>query len=127
MEKRLYRSRKNSVIAGVCGGLGEYFDIDPTIIRIIAVILALAKGIGLLAYIIAWIIIPQRGEGEVVEEKSGAHKYLPGLILILLGLVFLLENFIPWLSFGMLWPLILVAIGIALLAKALSGGKDENL
>ena len=127
MEKRLYRSRKNSIIAGVCGGLGEYFDIDPTIIRIIAVILALAKGIGLLAYIIAWIIIPQREKGEVVEEKGGAHKYLPGLILILLGLVFLLENFIPWLSFGMLWPLILVAIGIALLAKALSGGKDENL
>ena len=123
MSKRLYRSKRDSVIAGVCGGLGEYFDIDPVIIRVIAVILIFAQGIGLLAYLIAWIIIPQRKEEGEVEEKSEAHKYLPGIILILVGIIFLLNNVLPWFHFGVLWPLIVVAIGIALLAKALSGGK----
>ena len=53
--KRLYRSRKNKVFAGVCGGVGEYFNIDPVIVRIIAVV----SGVGLLAYIIGAIIIPE--------------------------------------------------------------------
>ncbi len=59
MKKRLYRSRDNSMIAGVCGGLGEYFDIDPTFIRLLWVLFILAGGSGILAYIIAWIVIPQ--------------------------------------------------------------------
>jgi len=58
--KRLLRSKKNRVIAGVCGGIGEYFNVDPTIIRLIWVILTLVSmGAGILAYIIAWIIIPE--------------------------------------------------------------------
>jgi phage shock protein PspC (stress-responsive transcriptional regulator) len=48
------------MIAGVCGGLAEYFDMDPTIVRLIVVAAALAAGTGVLAYILAWIIIPQR-------------------------------------------------------------------
>ena len=57
MEKKLRRSKNNSWIAGVCGGLGEYFGIDPTIIRVIWAILALS-GTGILAYIAAAIIMP---------------------------------------------------------------------
>jgi len=57
--KRLYRSKKNRVIAGVCGGIGEYFNIDPTLIRLIWILLVFAGGSGILAYIIAWIIIPE--------------------------------------------------------------------
>jgi phage shock protein C len=124
MEKKLYRSKKDSIIAGVCGGLGEYFNIDPVIFRIIAVILVLASGIGLLAYIIAWIVVPQRKEEEEkVEQRSEAHKYLPGLILVVVGLVFLLNNVFPWFRFGVIWPLILIVLGIAILAKAIGGGK----
>lgn len=59
MTKRLYRSTKERMLGGVCGGLGEYFDVDPTIIRLIAVVFALS-GAGVLAYIIAWIIIPEQ-------------------------------------------------------------------
>ena len=59
MKKRLYRSRDNSMIAGVCGGLGEYLDMDPTFIRLLWIVFTLAGGSGILAYIIAWIIIPQ--------------------------------------------------------------------
>ena len=59
MNKRLYRSKNNSIIAGVCGGLGEYFDMDPTFIRLLWILFILAGGSGILAYIIAWIVIPQ--------------------------------------------------------------------
>jgi phage shock protein C len=65
MNKRLYRSRKNRMIAGVCGGLGEYFNIDPTIIRVIAVLLLLPGGLpGLLPYIVLWIIVPNNPESK---------------------------------------------------------------
>jgi len=59
-EKRLYKSESNKVIGGVCGGLGEYFGIDPVIFRIIAVVLIFAHGAGLLIYLIAWICMPKR-------------------------------------------------------------------
>lgn len=59
MEKRLYRSRNNKVIAGVCGGLAEYFNIDPVIVRIIAIVLLLPGGLpGFLPYVILWLVVP---------------------------------------------------------------------
>ena len=58
MEKKLYRSKTNKKLAGVCGGLGEYFNVDPTLIRLAAVLLFICAGVGLLAYIIAALIIP---------------------------------------------------------------------
>ena len=57
--KRLYRSRSDRKIAGVCGGIAAYFGMDPVIPRLVWVVLALAAGTGLLAYIICWLVIPQ--------------------------------------------------------------------
>lgn len=57
--KRLYRSKKDKIIAGVCGGIGNYLGIDPVIVRLVWVLLALCGGAGILAYILAWIIIPK--------------------------------------------------------------------
>ena len=59
MKKQLYRSNTNSMIAGVCGGIGEYFDVDPTLIRLAAVVLFFAGAVGLLAYLLAWVIVPR--------------------------------------------------------------------
>ncbi len=59
MSKRLYRSKRESMICGVCGGIAEYFDIDPTLIRLGAVVLIFGWGSGLLAYLVAAIIIPK--------------------------------------------------------------------
>ena len=59
MTKKLYKSNSNKVFAGVCGGIGEYVDVDPTIIRLIWAALILAGGTGLLAYIAAALIIPR--------------------------------------------------------------------
>ena len=57
--KRLYRSGKEKILGGVCGGIAEYFNVDPTLVRLLWVFFILAFGTGLLAYIIAWIIIPR--------------------------------------------------------------------
>jgi phage shock protein C len=121
MAKKLYRSRRNSMIAGICGGLGEYLGVDPTIMRLAAVLLIFADGIGLIAYIIAWIIVPRNPEMEtevVAPEKSELNRLLPGLALIIVGLIFLLNNIVPWFHFGHLWPLVLIVLGIVILAKA---------
>ncbi len=59
MTRRLYRSRTDRMLAGVCGGLGEYFGVDPTIVRLLMVLLALAGGPGLILYIILALIIPE--------------------------------------------------------------------
>jgi phage shock protein PspC (stress-responsive transcriptional regulator) len=57
--KRLYRSRTDKMLGGVCGGLGEYLGVDPTIIRLVLILLVLAYGTGILFYIIAWLVIPK--------------------------------------------------------------------
>ena len=149
MAKKLYRSRTDKMIAGVCGGLAEYFNIDSTLVRLSAVALTLAGGSGILAYIIFWFVVPQRplnlfgvdsasasdatvtatveGESEV-EENSEANTaaLFVGVLLTVLGFLFLVGNFISlaWLSFGKLWPLVLIAIGILIVLKG--SGRKQN-
>ena len=60
-QKRLYRSKKERILGGVCGGIAEYLEADPTIIRLIwALITVFSMGAGLLAYLLAWMIIPEK-------------------------------------------------------------------
>ena len=68
--KRVYRSKNERMLAGVCGGLGEYFNIDPTLVRILFIIFALIVGGGILLYIILWLLIPE--EPEAVESAQEA-------------------------------------------------------
>ncbi|MCI0706193.1 MAG: PspC domain-containing protein [Ignavibacteriae bacterium] len=67
--KRLYRSETNKKIAGLCGGLGEYMDVDPTIVRLVAIILCFVTGIFpfLIGYLIAWLIVPEAP--RMINEK----------------------------------------------------------
>lgn len=60
--KRLYRSREERMLAGVCGGLGSYFAVDPTLVRALFVLFGLVAGGGILAYLILWILIPLEPE-----------------------------------------------------------------
>ena len=64
MKKRLHRSNENKVVAGVCGGIAEYFDMDPTLIRLAWILFCALGGSGVLAYIIAAIIIPEKTAGD---------------------------------------------------------------
>jgi len=72
MAKKFFRSITEKKIAGICGGLGEYFDIDPTIVRLIWVALVLAAGTGILAYLIAWIIVPKEPAVKAAAQVEKA-------------------------------------------------------
>jgi len=63
MERRLYRSRSNSMLGGVCGGLAEYLNADPTIIRLLMLLFVIMGGMGVLFYVAAWLIMPERSSG----------------------------------------------------------------
>ena len=145
---KLYRSRADRMLFGVCGGIGEYFKIDSVIIRLIFIVLTIAGGSGIILYIIAAIIIPEepnseekkpvdtQGKKTANKESSGAvfaHKFQQafkfqdtfysremtfGLIVILIGLVILIGNYFPVFTLSKLWPLILIAIGAVIIANS---------
>jgi phage shock protein C len=71
--KKLYRSTKNKILGGVCGGLGEYFDIDPSLVRLLWLVVVFMGGSGVLIYIILWIILPE-GENLSKEVKNDKEK-----------------------------------------------------
>jgi phage shock protein C len=73
MQRKLERSRMDSRIAGVCGGLGEYLDVDPTLIRLAFVLLTLYGGHGVLLYIILWLVTPLQ-EGAATLPQATAHE-----------------------------------------------------
>ncbi len=138
-QSRLYRSQRDNVIGGVCGGLGDYLNTDPLVFRILFVVAFLAGGSGLLIYIIFWIVIPEeeipiintknssnmenepKTDNNTMEEQKKPQKndgnLWGGLILITLGAIFLIDRFVPRIDFGDLWPLILIVVGVILISK----------
>jgi len=99
MARKLFRNTKDKIIAGVCSGLGDYLNIDPVIVRIIALGLFFLHGFGFLTYIIAWVIIPPLNENEVfqVEQKEksrakGNTKIIIGIVMIVFGALIALDN-----------------------------------
>jgi len=68
--KRLYRRREGRVVAGVCAGLAAYFGIDPTLVRLAFAVVTVFGGIGILVYLVAWIVIPEEGgDGSSIAES----------------------------------------------------------
>ncbi len=176
MDKRLFRSRTDRMIGGVCGGLGNYFSVDPSLIRLAFVLLLVFGGSGFLLYLILWIVLPDEGRsytspeettranaqeiagrarqfGQDIKTAFGGSSvpaeadsegspmpssdrppssplsgsaptrvgstngaWVMGLILIGLGALFLLNNIFPnFFSFGQLWPVLLILIGLVML------------
>jgi phage shock protein C len=148
MDKRLYRSKGDRMIWGVCGGLAKYFAIDPTIVRLITVLLIFAGGIGVIAYIILAIVVPVEGSqsnepGQVIRDnveeikdsatslgkeiqsavskeskneepdRTREHRLtLLGAILIIIGAAFLIGNFVDWFRWSVIWPVVIVLLGV---------------
>ncbi len=172
-DTRLYRSVHGRVIGGVAGGLADFFGMDPTIVRLIFVLLVIFGGSGVLLYLILWIILPEKnqytsyyagaappnpapsgsdtGVGETYEgfeqgkprepfntgtpvtpemqqRKKVEGSLIGGVVLIFIGSIFLIERFVPRIDFGDLWPVILIAIGLVLIAGNLpkKGNKSET-
>jgi phage shock protein C len=122
----LRRSLDDKVIAGVCGGLGRYLGVDPVLLRIAFVVLAVAGGGGILIYVIAWILIPQEREGEnpgtVKPAGQEVTRLIVGGALIAIGTILLLNLSLP--RFGKyFWPLALIALGVAVVIQASASRK----
>ena len=119
----LRRSRSDRVIAGVSGGLGNYFGIDPVIVRIAFVVLALFGGSGLVVYLIGWLVIAKEGDDEsrALQSLRGSPEGNRGglfLILVIVGLLIITSPLVWWPGFGfndgLALPLLLIAAGVAL-------------
>ncbi|MCS7228745.1 MAG: PspC domain-containing protein [Candidatus Kryptonium sp.] len=138
--RRLYKSRRDWIIDGVCGGIGEYLGVDPVIIRIIFILLFFMGGVGLLLYIAAMLIIPVNPEHKElkVEEKKGAQTrgkgfiFILGLALIIVGVGLLLENLgLPFWHFlkvgaSYAFPILLIAIGLFLIITYLQREQSSQ-
>ncbi|MGC8778114.1 MAG: PspC domain-containing protein [Candidatus Caldatribacteriaceae bacterium] len=133
--KKLYRSRKERILGGVCGGIAEYLETDPTIVRLVAVLLILLAGSAIVAYLIAWILIPEKPkEGEEQLEPPREHpeqergekkrnQQLMAWILLVVGVLWLSQNFSHfWFRFiphpgQILFPMVLIVASVVLLLK----------
>lgn len=117
--RRLLRSRDDRVLGGVGGGLGAYLGIDPVIVRLVFVVLALAGGGGILAYVIAWIVIPEAPEdGLPAPEHDGSSTpMVAGLVLVALGGLLLADQLLPAFSWRYVGPILLILFGGLLLAR----------
>lgn len=147
----LYRSRANKIIAGVAGGLGEYFRVDPNIIRLLFIISLFFGGVGAIIYLLCWVIIPIEGSGNKIADdyykenikeikqkaknfteefrtdimrnhkdnrsRGQSQKWL-GIIFILIGGIFLLDNLgiYNFINFARFWPLIIIVLGLKILS-----------
>ena len=117
-QARLRRSTDDRMIAGVCGGLGRYFNTDPVWFRLGFVVVTLAGGAGILIYLISWLIIPAAGPGESLEGPAtdiGAQGPLvAGVALVGIGLILLVNTIVPWFD-RVMWPMAVIAAGVGLL------------
>jgi phage shock protein C len=131
--RKLYRSQANRMIGGVCGGMAEYFNIDPNLMRLLWVVLAFLGGSGLILYLASLIIIPNNPDQTPPENKESIIKDKPlfwGSLLIVIGIFLLMRQLgifysfrfwrLPWQS---IWAIILIAVGAGLL---LYKSKEEK-
>lgn len=174
MEKRLQRSCENCIIAGVCGGLAVYMNLDPTIVRLLFIVLTLASGGTFIAvYLLLWLIVPEKGatptlvkptspsippkeatgetaaaaeaganlertspaspdevtpEGEKPQTAPARPRRrdttrLLGWILVGIGAYFLLSSLGLRKVLALLWPVLLIAVGLILLWPHLQGNR----
>jgi phage shock protein C len=131
MKNRLYRDEYNKKIGGVCAGLAEYFNVDVSLVRGIFLIALIAKGCGLI-YFILWAVVPKKPfvapEGDYyttpqpqpfipAKTSPSSATIIGGIILIMVGAFLLLDEFniIPGFDFTTFWPVILIVIGLVLM------------
>jgi phage shock protein C len=142
--RRLYRSLVNRYIAGVCGGVAEYFNVDPVVVRVIWFFSIFVHGIGIFAYIAAWIIVPENRQAIVTPPAPRAPKNaqpILGAVLILLGLFFLADKmnwdflvpwhwdrYVPrWFNWGLLFSIFIIVLGMMLIFRpAQDGAKPPS-
>lgn len=140
--KKIYRSRDDRIIFGVCGGIAKYFEVDVLIVRLIFLALVFGGGSGLIIYLICALLIPSEDKknnngfvneekaeefvekiGEKIKDLSSETKksdwrFLFGMLLVLAGFIFLIDNIFDLRNFwSNFWPIFLVLVGLIILFK----------
>ena len=144
MNRRLYRSRTDSIIGGVAAGLAEYLGADPALVRVAwALVTVITGGAGLVAYVVAWIVVPEAPKGVALDSEapraldpvtgqpdpsaplpavsaterrpSTNPGLLVGVGLVLLGAWFLAREYLPPIDWSLVWPVLLIGVGAAIL------------
>jgi phage shock protein C len=127
IDKKLYRSTNDYMIAGVCGGIAEYFEIDSILIRIIFIVLSLAGGSGLIIYILMLLLLPDKGEkmkstpneikNKIKMKQDGGRSFL-GIVFLVVGSILLWNQFFPYtIRFEILWPSTMIILGLWMLLR----------
>lgn len=143
MSKRLFRNRYDKKIAGVSSGLAEYFDVDTSLVRIAFILLTIFNGIGIIAYIIFWIALPERSfavanQAAVQEDMNSFSApqssnrtkrngtFIFGLTLIALGCIFLLDRIFPQISGEDYLAICMIISGSIVIYSGYSSKSDET-
>lgn len=140
MNRRLYRCRHDRRLAGVAGGVAEYFDLDPTLVRLLWIASIFFWGFGLLLYIVMAIVVPLEPiSAEVAEAETvpSGHRHttrdhgrwvtILGLVLILFGTMALVDRFLPaWDLEHFVVPAAAIGIGALLVANAIRREPMES-
>lgn len=152
MNRRLYRSRTDTILGGVAAGLATYLNTDPALVRIAwAILVPLTGGAALISYIVGWIVVPEEPRGMPVApplatgepidpadpnapatavdtgatwtepepvRSDGRAGVVVGIGLVLIGLWFLVREYLPEFNWNLVWPVVIVVIGLFLLFNA---------
>lgn len=133
MEKKLQRDTQHGVIGGVCAGLANYFGTDVSLMRLLLAFMVLFAGTGIGLYLILWIVMPA-GDAQTTDTfdavmadtpqspKANKSSWIIGLALIGMGALGLLHHFVPAFNWQMVWPVLLIVLGLVLLIPK----KDAN-
>lgn len=126
-QRKLYRSKSDRFITGVCGGIADYFGIDSNLVRILFVIMSFMGGIGIILYITALIILPENPHEEYSPRKAVNRNLVLGLILVIVGGLFLFRElglfhrfYLFDISFATIWGVLLIALGVLFLFQSRS-------
>jgi phage shock protein C len=139
MNRRLYRSRTDTIIGGVAAGVAGYLNTDPALVRIAwAILVPLTGGAALVAYVVAWIVVPEEppiaasltdpaapatdspsAAPEPRQAADGRAGVVVGIGLVLVGLWFLLREYLPDFDWGLVWPLVVVGVGVLILVTSM--------
>ena len=144
MNRRLYRSRSDTIVGGVAAGVANYLNTDPALVRIAwGILVPLTGGAALVAYVVAWIVVPEEPKitqgltdpaapdaetawtaPEPKQAAGGSAGVIVGVGLVLIGLWFLLREYLPDFNWGLIWPLVVVGVGVLVLVTSMRRRQD---
>ena len=139
--KKWERARTNRVVAGVCAGLADYFSINVALMRVLFVVATICGSFGFWLYIILWIVAPEEnvlGQGYAaqdasvditpneIRQKTNNGALIASLVLIFIGIIALLDNFVSVTWIWKLWPVTLIMVGVVIIVKSQQNKNNEQ-